>query len=492
MSASWPPDIDVLSVIDEWAHAQRWFPADPGASLELLDNLDVSAYSAPPDWDGGTALDPVWISWIRVGSQTIQVPLVYTDTAPPGGLGVIARVRDAWLVDGVLHPSFLRAWIRAAAAAGTLGEGIADPAALEASLLARADDARPVTGEQSNSSIVIPPPADGAGGAGADVLRSGVILKCLRAVMPGIHPDLEEPLALAGRGWAHVPPPLAHLELPVPLPGAGDGSARRTEQAVSGIASVLVEGARDGFEFFVDLARAGEDPTGPARELGDLTAQMHRHLADAFGLGGPPSAAELACRIRSNLEAAAAEVHALSGDLLGRLEDAVAPLEQIGELPPAIRIHGDYHLGQTLRGGDGRWYIVDFEGEPLRSLEERRRPDLAVRDVAGMLRSFDYASAQAARHAPRGRAMAASTAELPVITAGTAPSGSGDPEWSRAAQASFIAGYTDDHGFDGGLLVLVRALMIEKAAYEVVYEHRLRPSWLPIPMAALGALAGPA
>jgi len=484
MSASWPPDVDMLAVIDEWIRAQRWFPADPGAEMELLDNIDVSAESAPVDWDQVTPLDPVWISLVRVAGMTIQIPLVYTDAAPEGGRGVIARVRDAWLVDGVLHPAFLRAWIRCAAAAGTLGEDLTDAGDLAASLLARSGSARLVTGEQSNSSLIIPagpPPPDEDG--------AGVVVKVLRTVMPGVHPDLEVPLALVRQGWAHVPAPLAHLELPVP--DREPTGAVRTEPVVSGIASVLVDGADDGFEIFVDLARTGEDPTAPARELGRITAQMHHHLADAFGLGAAASGTALAGRVRSNVLATAAEVHDLDDDLIRRLEEAIRPLEDLSELPPSIRIHGDYHLGQTLRGSDGRWNVVDFEGEPLRSLEERRRPDLALRDVAGMLRSFDYAAAQAARseESPRGRASAAATAELPLLTSADPSGPTGDPHWRRTAQEAFVAGYTDDHGFDADLALLVRALMIEKAAYELVYEHRLRPSWLPIPLRALEELA---
>ncbi len=500
MSASWPPDVDLLGVIDEWIRAQRWFPADAGAEMELLDNIDVSAQSAPVDRDPQAPLDPVWISLVRVGAATLQIPLVFTDAPPEDGRGVIARVRDAWLIDGVLHPAFVRAWIRSAADAGTLGEGLVDAGRLEESLLARASQARLVSGEQSNSSLILPavPGAPGdeggpsdEGDEGDDPARAGVILKCLRAVMPGVHPDLEAPLALVREGWTHVPAPLAHLEIPVPLSDAAGG--RRREPAVSGIAAALVEGADDGFAIFVDLARTGEDPAIPARELGMLTAQMHHHLADAFGLGPAPSGAALAARIGANLQAAAAEVHELDEDLLRRLDEVVSALSDLTDLPPAIRIHGDYHLGQTLRGADRRWYVVDFEGEPLRPLEERRRPDLAVRDVAGMLRSFDYAGAQAARSEnPHGRTTAASTAELPLITAETPAGPSGDPAWSRAAQEAFVAGYTDGHGFDGDLLALVRALMIEKAAYEVVYEHRLRPSWLSIPMGALVELARPA
>ena len=479
MSASWPPDVDLLEVIDGWIRSRRWFPADPCTDMELIANIDVSPQSAPLDWDHESALDPVWISLIRLSGvgAILQVPLVYTDRMPADGVGVIDRVRDAWLVDGALHPAFLRSWTRLAAERGTLGEGLVDPAELESGILAQADRARPLDTEQSNTSILLVGPHPRA------------ILKSFRTIMAGVHPDLEIPLALVRAGWEHVPSPLGHLELRLP------GSAS-SEMAVSGITSALVEGAEDGFDIFVALAREAADPSGPARELGRITGELHHHLADLFGLGSPSSGEDLRARIASNLHAAAAEVREIPDDLLARLEEAIAPLGGIDLLPPTMRIHGDYHLGQTLRGGDGRWYVVDFEGEPLRPLEERRRGDLALRDIAGMLRSFDYAAGQAAHSDTHAKAVsvhsgpsAAITAELPVPTDDTRPTVPPDRTWARAAEAAFVDGYTEGHGFDRDAGIIVRALMIEKAAYEVVYEHRLRPSWLSIPLTALKDLA---
>lgn len=477
MSASWPPDIDLVDVIDDWLRSRRWFPADRAEEPELVANIDLSALSAPPDWDRLSALDPVWISLLRCGDVMVQVPLVLTEHAPRGGAGVIARVGDSWLVDGPQHPAFLRAWIRRAAADGTLGEGLRGPSELEAGLLGQVGAAQLVTGEQSNSSVVLPGPGPRA------------VLKIFRVVTPGVHPDLEIPLALARSGWTHVPVPMAHLELDLPA-GAGP-DARPGGRAVAGIATGLVEGARDGFELFVGMAERGEDPSGPARELGRVTAEMHQHLAEAFGVGTPTAGEALESRIRVNVEAAAAEVRELDPALVAALEARLAPLADVDELPPPIRIHGDFHLGQTLRG-DAGWVVLDFEGEPLRPLVERRRPDIALRDVAGMLRSFDYAAAQAERSERAARPTAASTAEMPHVGESTTPSPAPDPAWSHAAQDAFVDGYTDGHGFDPVLSMLVRALMIEKAAYEAVYEHRLRPSWLPIPLHALTDLARPA
>lgn len=144
--------------------------------------------------------------------------------------------------------------------------------------------------------------------------------------------------------------------------------------------------------------------------------------------------------------------------------------------PLLQRIHGDYHLGQVLRAPSGTWAVIDFEGEPLRPLSERVLPDLALRDVAGMLRSFDYAG-------------------------GSARVAGADPEqvrvWVEEAQTAFLAGYADSPGRQeapatGGEIglddPLLRALLLDKALYEAVYEARNRPDWLSIPLSAIDHL----
>lgn len=129
--------------------------------------------------------------------------------------------------------------------------------------------------------------------------------------------------------------------------------------------------------------------------------------------------------------------------------------------PRLQRIHGDLHLGQVLAVPHGGWRIVDFEGEPLRPMAERAIPDLPPRDVAGMLRSFDYAGA----------------------VAGGPDAGS----WAKACQAAFVDAYA---GADGSVEldpVLLQALVLDKAVYESIYEARNRPDWLPVPLAGIDA-----
>jgi maltose alpha-D-glucosyltransferase/alpha-amylase len=176
----------------------------------------------------------------------------------------------------------------------------------------------------------------------------------------------------------------------------------------------------------------------------------------------------------------AREVLARRGGVKERLAELSGDPAQFG---PRIRIHGDLHLGQLLRARTD-FLFVDFEGEPARSLEERRRKQSPLRDVAGMLRSFSYA-AQAAlgRHVQR-RPENGSALE-PWATL-----------WERSVSAEFLRGYRDTMGANPLLAapekaqVLLRALLLEKACYELAYELNNRPTWLYIPLAGVRELLG--
>jgi maltokinase len=155
------------------------------------------------------------------------------------------------------------------------------------------------------------------------------------------------------------------------------------------------------------------------------------------------------------------------------------------------RIHGDYHLGQVLRVA-GTWMVIDFEGEPARSLQERRRLASPLQDVAGMLRSLDYAA-----FAPLVLA-----AEGPGEPQGGAPAGQdelarfGDraSAWIDVNRAAFLEGYLAGAGDSGWLAgdheLLLRAFELDKAVYEVMYEARHRPGWLQIPLGGVRRLLG--
>jgi 1,4-alpha-glucan branching enzyme len=150
----------------------------------------------------------------------------------------------------------------------------------------------------------------------------------------------------------------------------------------------------------------------------------------------------------------------------------IAQVRSLETAPDLQIVHGDFHLGQALHSQARGWVLLDFEGEPLRPLAERGDPDLALRDVAGMLRSFDYA----ARHSVLGladddpRALAASA-------------------WAAECRAAFLRGYAAEAGRDPQAdAVLLRALELDKALYETVYETRHRPGWVEVPLRAVGRL----
>jgi maltokinase len=141
--------------------------------------------------------------------------------------------------------------------------------------------------------------------------------------------------------------------------------------------------------------------------------------------------------------------------------ELISRTRALSPLPARQRVHGDLHLGQVLRSA-GSWFVIDFEGEPLAPVAVRVRPDLALRDVAGMLRSFDYAAAV----------------------------GQAAPGWSDAARSAFLAGYeAESADLDPGTRVhLLRVLELDKALYEAVYEARNRPDWVGIPLAGVARL----
>jgi maltose alpha-D-glucosyltransferase/alpha-amylase len=165
------------------------------------------------------------------------------------------------------------------------------------------------------------------------------------------------------------------------------------------------------------------------------------------------------------------------------VKDRIAQVNgDAAEFGRRIRIHGDFHLGQLLRARND-FVFVDFEGEPARSLEERRRKQSPLRDVAGMLRSFSYAAhAALARHSHRGPEQSSALAAWGTL-------------WDRSVSAEFLRGYRETMGHSDVLLptgekaqTLLQALLLEKAAYELAYELNNRPTWVHIPIAGLREL----
>lgn len=284
----------------------------------------------------------------------------------------------------------------------------------------------PLGGEQSNTTLCVGPDA---------------LLKLFRKVEPGPNLDAEVLEALAGDQV-----PVLHGRL------VGAWPAGRTTDL--GMMVARVPGARDGWEVATAACVAGEDFAGPAAALGEALREVHVRLREAFGTA-TRTGDDLAATMTGRLDRACEHAPALAphAPAIARAFTALA-----GHAFETQRVHGDFHLGQTLTSPAG-WTIIDFEGEPAKTAAERREFDSVWRDVAGMLRSFDYARSA---HPDPG-----------------SPTAVG---WATAAREAFLAGYTAGGSSDAAVL---RAYELDKAAYEVVYEVRNRPAWVDIPLRAI-------
>ncbi|MFJ6809436.1 phosphotransferase [Streptomyces anulatus] len=433
-------------LLHTWLPRQRWFAGKgrPVTGFSLVSATEM----LPLDGTAGPALLHLLLRveqssrqvrpaedcyQLLVGARTSLPPLLAgaligrVERGPLAGRVVYDALHDPRLAD-VLLERFRRP--------GSLGSlRFERTAAIPAGLTPRVLDA-----EQSNSSLVY---------------GDAFILKIFRRVFPGTNPDLELPLALGGEGCERVPAPVAWFEAPGPEP------------LTLGVLQPFLHGARDGWQLALAALAAGRDFLPEARALGRATAEVHTALAAALptpALRGTQTR-QLVAEMTRRLEAAAQAVPALVPHVPGLRAafEAVTDLGVRGSGWAQQRVHGDLHLGQTLRSADGFWSLIDFEGEPARPLPERRMPAPPVRDVAGMLRSFDYA---ARSHRPW------------------------KPEWAARCRAAYCEGYAQASGRDPrGEPELLRAHETDKAVYEVLYEARHRPDWLPVPMAAIHRLA---
>ena len=418
------------------------------------------------------------------GSRTdvVQVPLSIR-RSPLGGAeaGLIGRVSipdpagsagapdavgapdDRWVYDGVHDSEFIAAWLELMRLGGTTPSGNASGHLVESGyVLPRATGVvKVLSGEQSNSSVIV------------DDGQSAAILKFFRVLSEGQNPEVEIGAALTAGRTVEVPATLGWVtgEWDAPAGEHRDQPARG-ELAV---AHEFLAGGLDAWRLAVNAASRGQDFTAEAHALGAATATVHRRLAEALGVAsesapGSDIAPGVAQRVRQSWAQAGAAVGPYD-DALDRL---LLRLEGSGA-GPLQRIHGDLHLGQILqvpggRGKSPRWAILDFEGEPLRPISERNFPDVPLRDVVGMLRSFDYAAGAAVREHP--------DADVPDT-------------WVDDCAEAFLAGYADvipgSIDRDSPLFV---ALWLDKALYEVIYELRNRPDWLSIPVNASRRLLG--
>jgi maltokinase len=320
--------------------------------------------------------------------------------------------------------------------------------------------ARPLGLEQSNSSIV------------AD---ERLLLKVYRRLEPGENLEVVVTEALDRVGFNHVAAPIGVWRrggrdlalLQEYLPGASDGW------------DLALASVRDLYDRPSAPEEAGADFGPEARRLGEVTARLHLALAEAFGSEPLLSDAVLA-EVDRELERLSAVGEPPPEGLRTRLEGLDHPAAE--GLGRAIRIHGDFHLGQVVRADLG-WFVVDFEGEPLLGGAERGARSSPLKDVAGMLRSFQYATASALPEELE------ETEAVRLAVLGEA--------WEQRNRESFLRGYLSTPEVDDLLPErdlrneLIWAYEVAKAAYEVVYEHGHRPAWEAIPRRALARLALP-
>ncbi|MEY9966264.1 maltokinase [Streptacidiphilus sp. MAP12-16] len=491
---------DTLPLLRDWLPRQRWFSGkgrpitalapvtvtllpEPLAGGPLLLHLLLKVEQRSPD---GTSSSDLYQLLLGVRPQHLSWP-----DADRLRAGVIGRIKggphDGLLTyDGAYDPVLTHRLLRHLAGGGRQGNRIGpirffslpdSGAGLDLGELCEPDSpARVGTAEQSNTSIIF---------------GDAAILKLFRRIGAGLNPDLELSLALGRAGSTRVPEPLAWYEGDLPDPTG--------QPATLGLLQRYLDSAKDGWEFaLTHVGRLRTDPewqsirdgvpsdhisgnfSAESFLLGRATAEVHLALARALPVTvlDRQEIESLANAMALRLDAAAVAVPALVPyrTPLRRIFRDLAESARDGRLLRAQRIHGDLHLGQAMRTRRG-WALLDFEGEPAKSLEERRRPQPAVRDVAAMLRSFDYAAAHLLTE------LAPTDPDRPRLGALAAT-------WALRNRAAFCAGYAaagaEDPTADP---VLLHAMETDKAIYEVVYEARNRPEWLPIPLSAIARLA---
>lgn len=450
--------------LPEWLERQRWFGAKgrPVAAVEVTGRASLTDTEPLLDllvlavsFTDGT---PTQRYQLLLGRRAeVHGELEHHLIGKVGGLCAFDALGDhdatAWLLEAV----------RAGRTVGTV-RFVPEPDAE----LAAPGPGRVMSAEQSNSSVVF---------------GERSILKLFRRVNPGVNPDVEVHRALRTVGSTEVAGLQGAIEgeldgRPATLAMVQDFAPNSADGWAMALASV-----RDLFaEGDLRADEVGGDFAGEAARIGETVAVVHDELARALGTAHRDPA-ELAAVWRARLDAAVAEAPLLAphADAVRAVYDAVAAL---GGPVPAHRVHGDLHLGQLLRTPRG-WLVLDFEGEPAAPLAERRRPDSPLRDVAGMLRSFDYAAFH--------QLLAADPRAFEPDRGAPSPLLWHAREWTARNRDAFCDGYARRAGADprdhGPLL---RGFELDKAVYEVVYETRNRPTWAPIPLSSIRRLSSEA
>ncbi|SDF52824.1 maltose alpha-D-glucosyltransferase [Terriglobus roseus] len=460
---------------------QRWFGAKSRTikAVHIVGSVPLQRFDA--------AILILGIDYMEGNSDTYTLPVAYLSGERVDSLraespqSIIASAQmgiaaNGALVDGLFIEEVRQELLRIIGTEQTLvtdGQGILTGKRSSAFASLRGPDenipSRRTSAEQSNSSLLY---------------GAAFILKLFRRLQPGENPDAE-----IGRFLTET----AHFQHIAPFAGELLYTPEDGETTTLGLLQGLVANEGDGWEWTLSQIRQssnGSSYTDAIRLLGQRTGEMHGALATptdnpAFAVETTNAAAldrdaaRLESQITIAIDAFKTSFAKLSDALLpavatliSRRDDMLALAESLRHIPPAeagirTRIHGDYHLGQVLRTKDD-FVLLDFEGEPARSLEERRMKQSPLRDVAGMLRSFSYAAAAGF---------------------GTPPSAQRD-EWEHAAAGAFLEGYRQGtgslpHPSTEVEAILLRAYLLEKALYEIIYEVNNRPDWIAIPLAGI-------
>ncbi|TSE00360.1 hypothetical protein FOS14_08005 [Skermania sp. ID1734] len=448
-----PTSSELSDQLREWLPEQRWFSARERA----ITGVDIPLRVPVLESERLVAEHLLVTVSFDVGAdQQYQIPLGYraqpAESLLPWALPAVAE--RAFAYDGLHDPHVCARYARALASSETIGP--LRFRTLEGDAI-KPGPGRPLGGEQSNTSVVF---------------DESLLLKMFRKPDPGINPDVEIHRALSEVGSENVAPLLGWVEAdvsgePTTLAMAQEYIANSADGWNMALISV-----RDLFaEADLHADELGSDFAGEAERLGVAVAHVHAELADYFGTSVRPAGDGPLPGMRERLDAAAKMI-----DGVAEQRDAVLRVfEAAADSGPTVvqRIHGDLHLGQVLRT-PWRWLLIDFEGEPLKTVAQRRTPDSPLRDVAGMLRSFDYAG-----HHLLGESAKTNTSQRAFRAA----------EWAHRNASAFCDGYTSVTGSDPrDQSALLRAYELDKAIYEAVYEARHRPDWLTLPVRAIARL----
>lgn len=434
---------DVMELpFEDWLPRQRWYAGRTRQLTEVNPRVVV-----PLGDEAGSGLDLVLLeaAFAQGPPERYQV-IVRRGDEPVGGYPEIATIGSAGGQTGydALYDAGAARHLLGLIAAGTT-RGATVFAAEPGVTLPLDAEPRVSGAEQSNTSVIF---------------GQGAMLKVFRRITAGINPDIELNRVLARADNRHVARLLGSVE--TTWEGEPYALAMVTEFAAD---------AAEGWEMATadtrELRGGGQFST-EARLLGEAVASVHEGLAAQLGSESAPfPIAVLSERLSS------------AADTIDELRQYVPLIEAhyrklAGRQIPVQRVHGDLHLGQVLRTAQG-WLVIDFEGEPGQPLDERRRPDSPVRDVAGMLRSFDYAAHNWLAEGPGEDVRTAAAAT----------------NWVARAEAAFCDGYATLAGADPrDDQDLLAAYELDKAIYEAAYEARHRPRWLPIPLGAITRLLG--